>query len=157
MRIIADFDSFEPEVKRRLREAVKSAADQAEKDFDKAGARSGKAYSDALGRTIKASASLDDVADSARGLQSTTEKAARSMSKALKEPESAVQGLENAVTRANDNMADSTGRVRIAQAALTEARKKYGDESSRVIAAEETLRKAQRAATKDGQALTAAT
>lgn len=157
VRIIADFDSFEPEVKRRLREAVKSAADQAEKDFDKAGARSGKAYSDALGRTIKASSSLDDVADSARGLQSTTEKAARGMSKALKDPETVIRGLENAVTQANDSMADSTGRVRIAQAQLTEAKKKYGDESSRVLVAEENLRKAQRGSVKDGEKLAAVT
>lgn len=50
VEIVAELDSFEPDLRRKLTRAVQGAAEDAEREFRKAGNKSGKAFGDAFTR-----------------------------------------------------------------------------------------------------------
>lgn len=57
VEIIAELDSFEPDLRRKLTRAVQAAADDAEREFRKAGKKSGTAFADATAQTAGGAAS----------------------------------------------------------------------------------------------------
>jgi phage-related protein len=58
VEIIADLDKFEPDLRRKLTKAIKAAGEDAEKQFQKAGLKAGRAFADAVANS--ASAAADD-------------------------------------------------------------------------------------------------
>lgn len=151
--IVANLDTFEPDLRRKLEGAIRNVSKSVEKDFDKMGARAGKAFSDAAGKVAAASKSFDEVGDAARRMERTTVDAAKGMSDGFKLTLTDVQKLERAVQSASDSQADALGKVRVAEAQLAEARKKSGKESAAAIAAEERLSATQRNAARDAKRL----
>jgi phage-related protein len=151
--VVANLDTFEPDLKRKLEAAIKSVGKQVEKDFDKLGARAGKSFSDATAKVAQSSSSFDDVGKAAQRMERATVSAAKGMGDGFKIPLSDVQKLERAVQSASDSQADALGKVRIAEVQLTEARNKSGKSSSAALVAEERLATAQRNAARDARGL----
>lgn len=151
--VVANLDTFEPDLKRKLESSIRTVSKSVEKDFDKLGARSGKSFTDAFSKVVESTEPFDKLGKSADQAERTVVSAARGMSDSFKLPLSDVQKLERAVQSASDNESDALGNVRVAQEQLTEARKKYGDESSHAVAAEEKLAKAQRNSARESQRL----
>lgn len=56
VEIIADLDRFEPDLRRKLTQAVQAAADDAEREFRKGGTKSGQAFSQAVSKAADTSA-----------------------------------------------------------------------------------------------------
>lgn len=144
VEIIAELERFEPELREKLLLAVRRVARDAEKEFDRAGARSGKAFADAAGKVAGASSAFDDVSAKAEKMGRAASKAGDQVSKSLKAPISDVQKLEAAVRKAADAQSDSAGKVRIAEQQLAEIRADSNAKLSSVIAAEERLASARR-------------
>jgi phage-related protein len=151
--VVANLDTFEPDLKRKLESAIRTVSKSVEKDFDKLGARSGKSFTDALSKVVESTEPFDKLGKTAEQAERTVVSAARGMSDSFKLPLSDVQKLERAVQSATDSESDALGNVRVAQEQLTEARKRYGDESSHAVAAEEKLAKAQRNSARESQRL----
>lgn len=151
--IVANLDTFEPDLRRKLDAVMNRVGKDVQKRFDTIGAKSGKSFADAVGKAASASGAFDDVGDSAERMQRTTVTATKGMSDGFKLPLNDVQKLEAAVVKASDSQADALGKVRVAQTQLAEARKKSGAESSAAIAAEERLATAQRNAARDSNRL----
>lgn len=138
VEIIAELDSFEPDLRRKLTKAVQSAADDAEKEFRKSGTRSGKVFSDAVGQ------------------------AAASNTGSLDKIKASIAGLETSAKRAGDAQIDSAEKVRRAEVALAKTKRETSlvtiDGSEKIIAAEARVAKARRdSARADGVALAATT
>ena len=151
--VVANLDTFEPDLVRKLESAIRNVSKTVEKDFDKMGGRAGKKFSDAVSKTVQAGKPFDSVGDSAERAERTVVAATRGMSDGFKLPLDDVQKLERAVQSASDSQADAIGKVRVAETLLAEARKKSGEESSQAIAAEERLAAAQRLAARDSKRL----
>lgn len=155
--IVANLDTFEPDLRRKLDGVMNAVGKDVQKQFDRIGAKAGKSFSDAVGRTAAASSAFDDLGRSAERMERVTVNATKGMSDGFKMPISDVQKLEAAVQKASDSQADALGRVRVAEAQLADARKKSGKASSQAIAAEERLASAQRNAFRDSNRLLQAT
>lgn len=151
--MVANLDTFEPDLKRKLEGAIRSVSKSVEKDFDKLGAKAGKSFSDAAAKVAASSKSFDQVGRAAERMERTTVDAAKGLSDGFKLPLTDVKKLERAVLAAGDSQSDALGKVRIAQVQLTEAREKSGEASSAAIAAEERLATAQRNAARDSKRL----
>jgi phage-related protein len=151
--VVANLDTFEPDLKRKLESSIRTVSKSVEKDFDKLGAKSGKSFTDALSKVVESAGPFDNLGKAADQAERTVASATRGMSDSFKLPVSDVQKLERAVQTAADNESNALGDVRVAQEQLTEARKKYGDESSHAVAAEEKLAKAQRSSARESQKL----
>lgn len=66
VEIIAELDTFEPDLRRKLTKAVQSAADDAEREFRKAGNKAGKAFADATAKAAGVAADDDRFARAGR-------------------------------------------------------------------------------------------
>lgn len=155
--IVANLDTFEPDLRRKLDAVMNRVGKDVQKRFDSIGAKAGKSFSDAVGKAAAASGSFDDLGRAAERMERTTTNATKGMADGFKLPLNDVQKLESAVQKASDSQADALGRVRVAEAQLADARKKSGRESSNAIAAEERLASAQRNAARDSSRLLQAT
>lgn len=144
VEIVAELERFEPDLRDKLLLAVRRVARDAEKEFDRAGARSGKAFADAAGKVAGASSAFDEVAQSTEKMSRAASKAGDEVSKSFKKPLTDVQKLEAAVRKAADAQSDSAGRIRIAEQQLAEVRADSNAKLSSVIAAEERLATARR-------------
>lgn len=144
VEIVAELERFEPELRAKLLLAIRRVANDAEKEFDRAGARSGRAFADAAGKVAGSSSAFDDVAKSAEKMSRAATKAGDQVSKSFKQPLSDVQRLEAAVRKAADTQSDSAGRIRVAEQQLAEIRANANAKLSDVIAAEERLATARR-------------
>lgn len=144
VEIVAELERFEPELREKLLLAVRRVARDAEREFDKAGARSGKAFVDAAGKVAASSSAFDEVSASTEKMSRAAQKAGNEVSKSLKQPISDVQKLEAAVRKAADAQSDSAGKVRIAEQQLAEIRADSNSKLSSIIVAEERLATARR-------------
>lgn len=151
--VVANLDTFEPDLKRKLEGAIRTVSKSVEKDFDKLGAKAGKSFSDAAAKVVEQSKPFESLTKEADKAERTVVQAARGMSDGFKLPLDDVAKLERAVQSASDSEADSLGKVRAAQVQVTEARKKYGEESSQAVIAEERLAAAQRNSARESKNL----
>jgi phage-related protein len=157
VEIVAELERFEPELREKLLAATRRVARDTQREFDKAGARSGKAFADAAAKTAGANAAFQDLSRGAERFEQTAGRAARSAAKSFQLPQTEVQKLEQVVNRASDSQAEAIGRVRVAQQRLNELRADSRSKVSDVIAAEERLATAQRQSTRANQSLLQAT
>lgn len=130
VEIIAELEQFEPDLRRKLIDAVQRAANDAEKEFRKGGTKGGKSFADAAEKA-----------------------ASKSTFSALTQ---SIERLQATAVRAGDAQADAAGKVRIAEQQLQETRDRGNVKVSQILAAEERLAAARRRAGQADDAAAAA-
>lgn len=135
VEIIAELERFEPELRAKLISAVRRVADDAEKEFNRRGARSGKAFADAAGKAASNTQAYDRLKAKLDDLDDAATKAGKSQVNASEKAAAAAERAARAQAAAID-------KVRLAEVRLAEVRNNNNAKTSQVLSAEQSLKSA---------------